>query len=153
MRDVKRVGNTYSRNVGNVPVIKLYSNRQEPSPSLPHPRELLVSTFVWFNALVPTSSSPTRLSRFAEHKIQPKRRIPRDFRGRKGRGEKDDGVGVGNSRPENRNFWSFHRSFPLFFPTAERFWQWRSRSTASADRQDLSFSKAPFGTSHRIILS
>lgn len=68
-------------------------------------------------------------SRFAEHKVQ-ERRIPRisvvGWIGWQERERWKGKKGVGNSRPENRNFCSFQPNAPLLLPRRpKRFRQWR----------------------------
>lgn len=102
-------------------VIKLYSGKAGKS----------VSTFARSSLVADLSTSPSfrglpniKYNRGVESLgISGEARNRERWRGR--RREKDDGaLAFGNSRPENRNFCSFHR-----FPSSEpekRFWRWRA---------------------------
>lgn len=94
-----------------------------------------MSTFVRSSAIVPISFTPLPLSRFAKHKIQPKRWNPRDFRGRtarergggrRGWREKDgDRLRLETADLKIAISALFIASLSPFL-RAERFWQWRS---------------------------
>jgi len=131
------------------PIIKLRLSKKSREFSK-HVRAIIGDCADSFYALL--------LPRFAKHKIQPERQIPRDFRRRAGEGgrgcREKDGDRSGLETADLKIAIS-----ALFNASLSSFVEPSDSGNGALDRllrqigRDLSSSRAPFGTSHRITLS